>query len=143
MTDPTAERDAALAATPLPQRAELAALDQAIRAAAPSLDATVDRGFFGYGRYRYRYASGREGAWYCLSLVARKAGLSLYVGATGVEQWADRLPKASCGKGCIRVVRADDIDAAVLGEIVQHAVAIDGKLLDWTGRDQAGEPRIA
>jgi len=33
--------------------------------------------------------------------------------------------------------------ADVLREIVAKAVAADGRLLDWTGRDQAGEPTIS
>jgi Domain of unknown function (DU1801) len=142
MGDVTTARQAALDALPEPQRAELAALDEAIRAAAPTLCPRVTGGAFAYGSYRYRYATGRAGEWHPLSLVGRRHGLSLYVGAAAVERWADRLPNASCGKGCIRVRRASDIPADVLREIVEHAVSIDGRLLDWTGRDQAGDPAI-
>jgi uncharacterized protein YdhG (YjbR/CyaY superfamily) len=53
-----------------------------------------------------------------------------------VERWADRLPKANCGKGCIRLKRAADLDATVLEEIVAHARRINGKHLDWTGLSQ-------
>ena len=140
MTDE--RRDAVLAQVPTDQRGEIDALDAAIRAAGPTLEVTAGDGQFAYGRYAYRYASGREGEWSTLSLVPRRHGLSLYVGVAPVEQWKDRLPGADCGKGCIRLKRAPDMPADVLREIVARAVAADGRLLDWTGRDQAGEPAI-
>jgi hypothetical protein len=134
MADTT--REDVLAATPQPRRAELDALDSAIRAAAPGLEPIVDRGFLGYGRYSYRYASGREGDWFALSLVPRANNLTLYVGATAVERWADRLPKGACGKSCIRLKKAADLPPDVLAEITDWATQIDGKLLDWKGLDQ-------
>lgn len=138
MTD--TDREAVLAATAEAQRGDLETLDAAIRRVGPTLQPAVDRGFFGYGRYHYRYATGRAGDWFALSLVPRKAGLSLYVGAAAVERWADRLPRASCGKGCIRLRRAADMPDDVLAEIVAYAASIDGKVLDWTGRDQRTDP---
>jgi hypothetical protein len=140
---PGTDRDAVLGAIPATQRTELAALDAAIRSAGPSLEVTAGEGQFAYGRYAYRYASGRAGEWSTLSLVPRKHGLSLYVSVAPVEQWKDRMPGADCGKGCIRLKRASDMPADVLDEIVAKAVAADGRLLDWTGRDQAGEPAIS
>jgi hypothetical protein len=132
----TETRDDVIAATPDAQRAELVALDRAIREAAPSLAATADRGSLGYGRYRYRYATGREGEWFPLSLVPRASNLTLYLGAAAVEQWADRLPKGACGKSCIRLKKASDLPPDVLQEIADWAVRIDGKVLDWKGLDQ-------
>src|SRR6187431_1322436 len=119
-------REDVLAATPEPLRAELDALDRAIRAAAPGLEARVDRGFLGYGRSRYRYATGREGDWFALSLVPRSSNLTLYVGARGVEQWADRLPRGACGKSCIRLKKAADLPPDVLSDIAGWATQIDG-----------------
>ena len=135
-------REDVLAATPEPLRAELDALDRAIRAAAPGLEASVDRGFLGYGRYSYRYATGREGDWFALSLVPRANNLTLYVGAIGVEQWGERLPKGACGKGCIRLRKAADLPPDVLKEIAEWATKIDGKLLDWKGLDQHVEAPV-
>ena len=132
----TETRDDVFATTPDTLRTELEALDRAIRDAAPSLSATADRGSLGYGRYWYRYATGREGDWFALSLVPRSSNLTLYVGAAGVERWADRLPKGACGKGCIRLKRASDLPPDVLAEIADWATSIDGKLLDWKGRNQ-------
>ncbi len=138
----TETRDDVFAATPDAQRAELEALDRVIRAAAPTLSATAARGSLGYGRYRYRYATGREGEWFPLSLVPRAGNLTLYLGAAAVEQWADRLPKGACGKSCIRLKRASDLPPDVLQEIADWATRIDGKLLDWNGLDQHAQPPV-
>ena len=93
----TETRDDVIAATPPNQRAELEALDRAIREAAPSLEATAGGGGLGYGHYWYRYASGREGDWFALSLVPRVGNVALYLGPGGVERWADRLPTRARG----------------------------------------------
>jgi uncharacterized protein YdhG (YjbR/CyaY superfamily) len=123
----------------------LLALDAAIRGLAPELTPSISGGMIGYGRCRYTYASGRSGETASLSIAARAAGISVYVGFAQVERWADRLPNANCGKGCIRLKRAEDLDPSVLAEIVAHAQSIDGKHLDWTGlaqRDGAA-PRVS
>lgn len=143
MSGPPSGLEDLLAALDEPRRTDIETLDAAIRRAGPTLSAAVSGGAIVYGSYRYRYASGRQGDWAVLTLAPRKAGLSLYVGGTQVERWAARLPAADCGKGCIRVRRAADIDPSVLDEVVAWAARIDGRLLDWTGRDQAGEPAIS
>ncbi len=143
MSDTPSGLEGLLATLDAPRRGDIETLDAAIRHAGPTLSVAVSGGAITYGRYRYRYASGRGGEWAALTLAARRAGISLYVGATQVERWAARLPAADCGKGCIRVRRAAELDPSVLEEVVDWAVRIDGRLLDWTGRDQAGEPVIS
>ena len=138
----TETRDDVFATTPDAQRTELEALDRAIRQAAPSLAPSAGGGTLGYGRYHYRYATGREGDSAALTLAPRASNLTLYVGAAGVEQWADRLPRGTCGKGCIRLRKAADLPPDVLQEIADWAARIDGKLLDWKGLDQHVEQPI-
>jgi Domain of unknown function (DU1801) len=80
----------------------------------------------GYGRFHYRYTSGREGDASLVALSSRKACISLYVLSADesgylAERYADRLPKASIGKSCIRFKRADDIDLDVLRELLATA----------------------
>jgi hypothetical protein len=136
----TETRDDVFSKTPDAQRVELEALHRAIREAAPSLASSAGGGTLGYGRYRYRYATGREGEAAALTLAPRASNLTLYIGAAGVERWADRLPKGACGVGCIRLKRASDLPRDVLEEIADWAASIDGKLLDWKGRDQHVDP---
>jgi uncharacterized protein DUF1801 len=80
----------------------------------------------GYGRFHYRYASGREGDASLIALSSRKQYISLYVlcthdGGYLAEQYADRLPKASIGKSCVRFKRTADVDLDVLRELLTEA----------------------
>ena len=128
--------DALLAPLDPARRADLEELDEAIRRLAPDLAPSVANGMISFGRCRYTYASGRSGESPSLAIAARAAGISVYVSFTQVERWADRLPTANCGKGCIRLKRVADLDPIVLEEIVAHARRINGKHLDWTGLSQ-------
>jgi hypothetical protein len=124
---PPIEPDAWLDALPDDRRAQIEALDARIRAVAPGLRRYVDHGFLSYGRYAYHYPSGRSGEWMCLALASNKQYLSLYLGPVAAEPYASRLPKASLGRGCVRFKRVDDLDPAVLDEIIAAAAAFDGQ----------------
>ncbi|HEX6307702.1 MAG TPA: DUF1801 domain-containing protein [Longimicrobiales bacterium] len=74
----------------------------------------------GFGRYRYRYASGREGEWFITGFSPRKNSLTLYIMA-GFDRYDDllaRLGRYSTGKSCLYVKRLSDVDADVLRELV-------------------------
>ena len=80
----------------------------------------------GYGRFRYRYASGREGDASLIALSSRKKSISLYVLSADesgylAERYVERLPKASIGKSCVRFKRTDDVDLGVLRELLEDA----------------------
>ena len=107
-----------IAALPEPRRSDIAAIDTRIRAVAPGLRRYVERGFLAYGRYHYIGASKREGDWFVLGVASNKAYISLYASPVGVEQWADRLPKANLGRGCIRFKRTADLDLDVIDEVI-------------------------
>ena len=123
---PPIEPDAWLAAVPDDHRAQLEALDARIRALAPDLDRYVDHGFLSYGRYHYRGRSGREGDWMPIALASNKGFMSLYISPVGTAPFADRLPASSIGRGCIRFKRLDDLDPALLDEIITTAATSDG-----------------
>lgn len=108
------------------RRPQFEALDERIRAVAPGLRRYVDHGFLSYGRYTYRYASGRTGEWMCIALASNKAYISLYASPIGVEPYAARLPKASLGRGCIRFKHVADVDLDVIDDVIRAAVAFDG-----------------
>jgi uncharacterized protein YdhG (YjbR/CyaY superfamily) len=112
-----------------PRQGELRALHALIRESAPDLEPTMEFGTPGYGRYHYRYASGREGDAYLLALSPRKNYISLYVlcttdGAYLAESYKERLPKASIGKSCVRFKRPSDIDLGELRELLAEAVRL-------------------
>ncbi|MCR6485885.1 DUF1801 domain-containing protein [Amycolatopsis sp. OK19-0408] len=109
-----------------PRQGELRALHALIREAAPDLAPTMVSGLPGYGHYRYRYASGREGEAATVSLASRKNGISLYVSCVAGDRYlpelfADRLPGASVGRSCVRFKRLSDVDIGVLRELLRAA----------------------
>jgi Domain of unknown function (DU1801) len=122
-------REDYIAALDEPRRADVAALDALIREHAPGLEPVVAGKMLGYGPFHYRYASGREGDTTLLGLASQKRYISLYVlcangGRYLAESYAERLPKASVGKSCVRFARLSDVDPAVLAELVTEAARL-------------------
>lgn len=79
----------------------------------------------GYGRYHYRYDSGREGDFLVTGFSPRKANLVVYV-LPGYDDLGDdltRLGKHRIGKSCLYVNKLADVDLAVLEHIVRRGVA--------------------
>ena len=77
----------------------------------------------GFGRYHYRYASGREGDWFLTGFSPRKRDLTLYIMA-GFERYEDllaRLGRYRTGKGCLYVKRLSDVDLGVLEELITRS----------------------
>lgn len=74
----------------------------------------------GYGQMHYRYATGREGDTFRVGFSPRKAKLSLY-GPPQEESFLSRLGKYTTGTSCIYVNKPEDIDLAVLEEMVRAA----------------------
>ena len=78
----------------------------------------------GFGRYHYRYASGREGDFLETGFAPRKRALTLYIMAGFAEYDAllAKLGKYTIGKSCLYIKRLADVDMAVLRELVEHSV---------------------
>ncbi|SDX11305.1 protein of unknown function (DU1801) [Ruegeria halocynthiae] len=75
----------------------------------------------GYGRYHYRYASGREGDFLATGFSPRKAAHSIYI-MPGYADFGDilsRLGKHKLGKSCLYVNKLPDIDLDVLSELIK------------------------
>ena len=79
----------------------------------------------GFGRYRYKYATGREGESLLTGFSPRKQNLVLYLGP-GIDNkdLMARLGKHKTGKGCLYLTRLDDVDRKVLRTVVEESVAI-------------------
>ncbi|MCR4324745.1 MAG: DUF1801 domain-containing protein [Candidatus Curtissbacteria bacterium] len=89
----------------------------------PKLKPYIETGMIGYGKYHYKYASGREGEWATIALASQKNYISVYVcgvkdGKYVAEAHKDDLPKASIGKSCIRFKKTEDIDLDVLKKVI-------------------------
>lgn len=84
----------------------------------------------GFGGYRYRYASGREGDWFLTGFSPRKQALTLYImsgfgeydASTGSEALLKRLGKFKTGKACLYINRLEDVDLEVLAELIRRSV---------------------
>lgn len=76
-----------------PRRSEIAALRKPIRKLAPALGPFIHSGMLAYGRWHYRYASGREGDWF-------RIGVAL-----------------------LRFKRLSDLDQAALAKLIREGAA--------------------
>jgi hypothetical protein len=78
----------------------------------------------GFGSYRYKYASGREGDWFVTGFSPRKQNLTLYIifGFEEYDMLLGKLGKHSTGKSCLYVKKTDDVDLDVLRELVEQSV---------------------
>jgi hypothetical protein len=76
----------------------------------------------GFGRYHYRYDSGREGDMCRIGFSPRKAELVFYL--AGLED-ADFAPlgKYRRGKGCLYIKRLAGVDMAVLETLIVRSIA--------------------
>jgi hypothetical protein len=74
----------------------------------------------GFGRYHYKYDSGREGDSLATGFSPRKANLSVYIlpGYADFGAILDRLGKHKIGKSCLYLNKLDDVDEAVLKELI-------------------------
>lgn len=80
----------------------------------------------GFGRYHYRYASGREGDWMRLGFSPQKRHVSLYCMGGTADAHADileRLGPHRTGSGCVYVTRLDRVDEGVLRELFEASLA--------------------
>ena len=79
----------------------------------------------GYGRYHYKYDSGREGDMLVTGFSPRKANLVMYImpGYRDMGENLARLGKHKLGKSCLYINKLADIDMDVLREIVEDGVA--------------------
>jgi hypothetical protein len=78
----------------------------------------------GFGKYHYKYASGREGDWFLTGFSPRAQNLTLYIMA-GFDQYdtlLSKLGKHSIGKSCLYIKKIEDIEMDVLEELVKRSV---------------------
>jgi hypothetical protein len=74
----------------------------------------------GFGRYHYKYASGREADWMQLAFSPRKGNITLYLtgGLQGHDALLAMLGKHACGKGCLYVKRLSDLHVPTLEKLL-------------------------
>jgi hypothetical protein len=79
----------------------------------------------GFGSYRYKYASGREGEWPLVGFSPRKQNLTLYImsGFTRYDSLVENLGKYKSGKSCLYIKKLEDVDRVSLEELIRQSVA--------------------
>ena len=80
----------------------------------------------GYGRYRYRYDSGRSGEFMLTGYSPRKQAMTVYI-MPGFDAYAallKRLGKHKTSKSCLYIKRLSDVDEDVLEELIVRSVDV-------------------
>jgi len=108
------------------RRDDIQKLHELVREVAPELEPTMDFKMLGYGKMKYKYASGREGEWMKIGIANNKQYISVYCCAADdegyvAERYKERLPKASIGKSCVRFKRVSDLDEDALRELIRES----------------------
>jgi hypothetical protein len=100
----------------------VAKLMQKVTGAKPTMWGTS---MVGFGTYHYVYDSGREGDAPLAAFSPRAQALTLYVmaGFDGAEALLARLGKVKTAKACLYIKRLDEVDQAVLEQLIARSVA--------------------
>lgn len=77
----------------------------------------------GFGKYHYKYESGREGDMFLTGFAPRAQNLVVYVmpGFSGADDLLKRLGKHKIGKSCLYINKLADLDAGVLEELLRRS----------------------
>jgi hypothetical protein len=107
--------------TPERRRADARALEAFFREVTGYEPVMWGPSIIGYGRYHYRYESGREGDSLATGFSPRKANLVLYImpGYADFGEILGRLGKHKLDKSCLYLNKLADVDMDVLGELVR------------------------
>jgi hypothetical protein len=81
----------------------------------------------GFGRYHYRYASGREGDSALASFSPRRQALAIYLVGGFEDRYQSvlaRLGPHKTGKGCLYIKSLDDVDHDALRELIDRSARV-------------------
>lgn len=78
----------------------------------------------GFGDKRIKYENGRELDWFIMGFSPRKQNFALYISGAVDKQQAllKKLGKHKTGKGCLYLTKLEEVDLAVLIEIIQKGI---------------------
>ena len=84
----------------------------------------------GFGKYHYKYATGREGDWMRIGFSPRKQYLTLYIidGFDKHTKLLEKLGKYKPGKSCLYIKKLQDIDINILKELLEKSLQNMNKL---------------
>ncbi|PVH28216.1 DUF1801 domain-containing protein [Pararhodobacter oceanensis] len=125
-----ADVGAFIAAVEKPQRrADAEVLDALFRRVTGFAPRMWGPTIIGYGRYHYRYESGREGDFLATGFSPRAAHQVIYImpGYGEYQAIMDRLGKHKLGKSCLYINKLADVDLGVLEEFIRQGLADLGR----------------
>lgn len=78
----------------------------------------------GFGKYNYKYKSGREGEWMLTGFSPRKQSVTVYImsGFSKYENILKDLGIFKTGKSCLYIKKEEDIDFIKLRELIKQSV---------------------
>jgi len=78
----------------------------------------------GFGKYHYKYASGREGDFFITGFSPRKQNLTLYImsGFQKYPKFMKKLGKYKTGSSCLYINKLEDVNMRVLKELITESV---------------------
>jgi hypothetical protein len=118
-----------ISSVPINKRETLHFLFDEISKAIPNEKPFMISGIIGFSKFKYKYASGKDGDWFVVGLAERKTGYSIYICCLEkegnqylVEKYSKEIGKATCGKSCIRFSKLEDINMDVVLKLIKQAV---------------------
>lgn len=86
-------------------------------------DATLWGNIVGFGRYHYKYESGREGDIPLVAFSPRKQSMTVYImpGFDKYDEMLSQLGKHKIGKACLYINKLSDVNEAVLRDLIKHS----------------------
>ncbi|HAH08911.1 MAG TPA: hypothetical protein DCL54_12415 [Alphaproteobacteria bacterium] len=108
------------------QRADAETILALMKAATGEEPAMWGPSIIGFGRYHYKYDSGREGEMCRIGFSPRKGQTVLYMipGYEDVPDLMARLGKVKTGKSCLYIKKLADIDMAALRELIAQSLRV-------------------
>ena len=107
------------------RRADALALCQMMQEVSGEPPVLWSHSIIGFGRYHYRYESGREGVAGRIGFSPRKANLTIYI-VPGFKDRSDlmaRLGKCKTSVSCLYLNKLADVDMGALRELLEWSVA--------------------
>jgi len=125
-TQPTT-RDIAdfIASLPKKQQADVKALVEIMQDISGELPILWGSRIIGFGKYHYKYKSGREGDWMKIGFAPGTGKFSLYLtfDAEVLTSKVKDLGKYKIGKGCVYINKLADVEPGKLRKLVEIAYA--------------------
>jgi hypothetical protein len=77
-----------------------------------------------FGKYHYKYESGREGESFLTGFAARKVAITIYLGEglNENQDLLDKLGKHTTGKGCLYIKKLKDVNLQALKALIVASV---------------------